>query len=190
MACHALLQGTFPTQGLKPGLPHWQVGSLPAELSGKPQCANIFKWKWQSLSRVRLCDPTDYTVRALKWVAFSFHRGSSQPRVQPGSPGLQVDSLPTELSGKPANILKQLSNVYFFFTVQCFTQHKINHFKVNNSVAFSAFARPYTHPLYLLPFILWKETWTHGEFTPQAPRPPASTIWILFLWIYLSEYFI
>ena len=39
---------------------------------------------------------------------------------------------------------------FFFFTVQCFTQHEINHFKVNNSVAFSAFARPYTHPLYLL----------------------------------------
>ena len=37
------------------------------------------------LSRVWLCDPTDYTVhgilqaRILEWVAFPFSRGSSQP---------------------------------------------------------------------------------------------------------------
>ena len=42
--------------------------------------------KWKSLSRIRLYDPTDYTVhgilqaRILEWVAFSFSRGSSQPR--------------------------------------------------------------------------------------------------------------
>ncbi|CAI9170332.1 unnamed protein product [Rangifer tarandus platyrhynchus] len=41
--------------------------------------------KVKSLSRVRLCDPTDYTVqgilqaRILEWVAFPFSRGSSQP---------------------------------------------------------------------------------------------------------------
>ena len=32
MGCHALLQGTFPTQGSNPrvfSLPHWQAGSLP-----------------------------------------------------------------------------------------------------------------------------------------------------------------
>ena len=40
---------------------------------------------WKSLSRVRLCDPMDYTVhgiiqaRILEWVAFPFSRGSSQP---------------------------------------------------------------------------------------------------------------
>ena len=46
-------------------------------------------WKWKSLSRVWFfCDPMDYTVqgilqaRILKWVAFSFSRGSSQPRDQ------------------------------------------------------------------------------------------------------------
>ena len=30
--CHALLQGIFPTQGSKPRLLHWQVGSLPLRL--------------------------------------------------------------------------------------------------------------------------------------------------------------
>ena len=93
-----------------------------------------------------LCDPIDYSAQAilqariLKWVAFLFSRGSSQPRnrtqvphiaggfftswatreaqeywrgqpipssadlphpgIEPGSPALQVDSLPTDLSGK------------------------------------------------------------------------------------------
>ena len=55
-----------------------------------------------------ICDPMDYTVhgilqaRILEWVAFPFSRGYSQPRDQTQvSHTLQVDSLPTELSGKP-----------------------------------------------------------------------------------------
>ena len=39
VGCHALLQGMFPTQGLNPHLLcllHWQIGSLPLALSGKP----------------------------------------------------------------------------------------------------------------------------------------------------------
>ena len=39
--------------------------------------------------------------RILEWVAYPFSRGSSQPRNQTGSPALQADSLPAELSGKP-----------------------------------------------------------------------------------------
>ena len=38
--------------------------------------------------------------RVLEWVAFLFSRQSSWPRNQTRSPALQVDSLPTELSGK------------------------------------------------------------------------------------------
>ena len=51
--------------------------------------------------------PVDDTVhgilqaRILEWVAFPFSRGSSQPEIEPRSPALLVDSLPTELSGKP-----------------------------------------------------------------------------------------
>jgi len=58
-------------------------------------------------SRLTLCDPTDYTAhgilqaRILEWVAYPFSRGSSRPRNRTRSPALQVDSLPTELSGKP-----------------------------------------------------------------------------------------
>ena len=49
----------------------------------------------------------DYTVhgirqaRMLEWVAFSFSRDLPDPEIEPGSPALQVDSLPTELLGKP-----------------------------------------------------------------------------------------
>ena len=39
VGCHALPQGIFQTQGSNPGLLHllhWQVGSLPPVLPGKP----------------------------------------------------------------------------------------------------------------------------------------------------------
>ena len=36
VGCHFLLQGTFPTQGLNPGLLHWQVDSLPLSHQESP----------------------------------------------------------------------------------------------------------------------------------------------------------
>ena len=59
-----------------------------------------------------LCDPMDCSpsgssvlgilqARILEWVAMPFSRGSSQPKIKPRSPTLQVDSLPSELPGKP-----------------------------------------------------------------------------------------
>ena len=36
VGCHFLLQGIFPTQGLKPGLLHWQAHSLPLSHQGNP----------------------------------------------------------------------------------------------------------------------------------------------------------
>ena len=38
-------------------------------------------------------------ARILEWVAFPFSKGPSQPRDQPRSPTLQVDSLPAEPRG-------------------------------------------------------------------------------------------
>ena len=49
------------------------------------------------------CSPPGSSVhgilqaRILEWVAIPFFRGSSNPRIKPRSPALQVDSLPTEL---------------------------------------------------------------------------------------------
>ena len=40
-------------------------------------------------------------ARILEWVAIPFSRGSHDPRIEPGSPALQADSLPSEPQGKP-----------------------------------------------------------------------------------------
>ena len=40
-------------------------------------------------------------ARILEWVATSFFRGSSWPRIEPGSPASWADSLPSGLPGKP-----------------------------------------------------------------------------------------
>ena len=39
-------------------------------------------------------------TRILEWIAISFSMGSSHPRIEPGSPALQADSLLFELPGK------------------------------------------------------------------------------------------
>ena len=41
MGCHALLQGILPTQGLNPGLLHWEGGSLPSEVPEKPKNTGV-----------------------------------------------------------------------------------------------------------------------------------------------------
>ena len=52
-----------------------------------------------------LCDPMDYTIhgilqaKILEWVAFPFPGDLPSPGVEPRSPDLQADSLPTEVSG-------------------------------------------------------------------------------------------
>ena len=61
----------------------------------------MIKHKCKSLSHVQLCDPMDFTVygilqaRILEWAANSFSRKSSHIGIEPGSPALQADSLPT-----------------------------------------------------------------------------------------------
>ena len=44
-----------------------------------------------------------FQARVLELVALPFPRGSSQPRMEPRSPALQVGSLPVEPQGKPKN---------------------------------------------------------------------------------------
>ena len=57
-------------------------------------------------SCLTLCDPMDcihgiLQARILEWVAFPFPGDLPNPGIELGSPALQVDSLPTELWGKP-----------------------------------------------------------------------------------------
>ena len=63
------------------------------------------KWKW--LSHAQLCDPMNCNLpgssvhgilqaRILQWVSVPFSRGSSQSGIEPKSPTLQADTLPSE----------------------------------------------------------------------------------------------
>ena len=40
-------------------------------------------------------------ARLLEWVAIPFSRSLPNPGIEPGSPALKADSLPSELPGKP-----------------------------------------------------------------------------------------
>ena len=68
-----------------------------------------------------LCDPMDYTVhgilqaRILEWVAFPFSRDLPNPGIEPRSPTLQADSLPSEPLGKPQFPLTILNSLPFCF---------------------------------------------------------------------------
>ena len=65
-------RGIFPTQGSNPGLPHCRQILHQVSHKGSP--------------------------RKLEWVASPFSRDLPDPGIEPGSPVLQGDSLPTELS--------------------------------------------------------------------------------------------
>ena len=71
----SLLQGIFPTQGLKPGLPHCRWILYQLSHKGSP--------------------------RILEWVASPSPADLPNPGIEPGSPALQADSS-TELPGKPS----------------------------------------------------------------------------------------
>ena len=74
-------------------------------------------------SSLTLCNPMDCSLSGssvhgilqagiLEWVAIPFSRRSSWPRDCTGSPTLQVDSLPSELPGKPHIAVKSHVNLY------------------------------------------------------------------------------
>ena len=88
----SLLQGIFPTQGSNPGLPHCRWILYQLSHKGSP--------------------------RILEWVAYPFSSRSSQPRSQTGVSSLQVDSLPTELSGEPpvSSLILNTFSVVFYLT--------------------------------------------------------------------------
>ena len=67
----SLLQGIFPTQGSNPGLWHCRQILYQLRHKGSP--------------------------RILEWVAIPSPGDLPDPGIEPGSPALQADSLPTEL---------------------------------------------------------------------------------------------
>ena len=71
-------RGSFPTQGSNPGLLYCRQILYQLSHKGSP--------------------------RILQSVAYPFSRDLPDPGIEPGSPALQADSLPTELSGKPKSL--------------------------------------------------------------------------------------
>ena len=72
---------------------------------------------WTQVSRIAGEFFTNWATRdprILEWVAYPFSSRSSRPRNQTGSPALQADSLPTELSEKPILIFVKYDANYFF----------------------------------------------------------------------------
>ena len=54
-------------------------------------------------------------ARILEWVAFPFSRDLPNPGIEPRSPALQADSLPSEPLGKPQLPLTILNSLPFCF---------------------------------------------------------------------------
>ena len=61
--------------------------------------SDSFETLWTVAHQVPLCLGI-LQVRILEWVAKASSRGSAQPKIEPRSPMLQVDSLPAEPQGK------------------------------------------------------------------------------------------
>ena len=98
----SLLQGIFPTQGSNPGLLHCRWILYQLSYKGSP--------------------------RILEWVAYPFSRRSSWPGIEPGSPALQEDSLPTEPWGKP--LLVQIPLLFFKLCFKKIVFSKIKGIKI------------------------------------------------------------
>ena len=89
--------------------------SRPEYWSGQPFCSPGDRTNLGIKPRSLHCRQILYQLshkgspRILEWVAYLFSRRRESnlpnPGIKPGSPALQVDSLPTELLGKPHNHL-------------------------------------------------------------------------------------
>ena len=85
-----------------------------------------------------LCDPMDsslpgssvhriFQARVLEWVAIPSPGYLPDPGIEPGSPGLQADALPSEPPGKPTAsfLLSSYTALFFFLAVITIWHHII-----------------------------------------------------------------
>ena len=83
------------------------VGSIPCQ-GAKSLCESekvkVYSVVSDSLQPRGLYSPGILQARILESVAYHFSRELPDPGIEPGSPALQADSLPTELSGKPKSL--------------------------------------------------------------------------------------
>ena len=103
--------GDLPDPGIKPRPPALQADSLPAEPQGKR--ITIYQLQMKLLSRVRFfvtlwtvahqAPPSMGFSRQEYWSELPFPSPGDlpDPGIEPGSPTVQADTLPSELPGNP-----------------------------------------------------------------------------------------
>ena len=70
-----------------------------------------------------VCSPPGFPVhgifqaRILEWVPIPFSGGSSNPGIEPRSPSLQMDALPSELPGKPCSRENKHKEINVYITI-------------------------------------------------------------------------
>ena len=90
-----------------------------------------------------LCDPMNYSLpvssisgilqaRILEWVAIPFAENLSDPQIEPQSPALRADSLPSESQEKP------ICTIYIFILCVCMCVYILDSNSVSdNSLSFN-----------------------------------------------------
>ena len=105
MGSLSLLQGIFPTQGSSPGLPHCRRILYQLSHKGGPNESESCSVQSDSLQLHGLYSWGSSPGQSTEVSSiFPSPVDLPSPRIKPGSPALQVDSLPTELSRKPLKI--------------------------------------------------------------------------------------
>ena len=108
--------GHLPDPGIEPRSPTLRVNSLPAEPQGKAKNTGVgslsLLFPTEESNRGLLhCRQILYQVshkgrpRILEWVAYPVSADLPNPGIEPGSPVLQADSLPTEHIVDPCYLL-------------------------------------------------------------------------------------
>ena len=111
VGCHFLLQGIFPTQGLNPGLlhcrhilyhlSHYRSPTLYFSLSLPKVKVWLTATPWTVAHQAPLSMEFSRQEYWSKGLPLPFPRDLPNPGIEPESPTLQADSLPSEPPGKP-----------------------------------------------------------------------------------------
>ena len=88
--CHRFLFQFVVHPGMGTGLPYISVCVSYSVISDSLQPLGLYSLPGSSVHRI-------LQARILEWVAISFSRVSSQPRIEPGSHAFHADALPSEL---------------------------------------------------------------------------------------------
>ena len=117
--------------------------------------------------------------RILKWVPYPFSRDLPDPEIEPGSPALQADSLPAELSGKPRHLKSCFylwhygKSIYLWISYKVGMRISYNICKIWNCNMFKPFFAKFTSSLFLITVKVMIELETWMPLLPPPFCPPS-----------------